>query len=350
MNSISRLLSFSTVVLILLTPWISQLAQAQSNACQFHVSTLAGNGKLGFQDGAAKDARFYYPRGLAVDKQGNVLVADTLNHRIRKISVNGQISTLAGTGQKGFRDGPALRAHFNRPTGLALDNAGNLYIADTFNHRIRKLTPDGDVITVVGDGAVSFSPGQTDIHTTLFTPEGVAVDAKQRLFITDGRARIMKWEQNELSVMQHLGLYPIGITLSHNALWVGGSSASRIYQMPLDGGSQVIAGQPKYTVGASGLVNGPARQALFNMPVSVYAASSQRVFVADRGNHQIRLVIPNKEVMSCAGSQTSGFVDGSAANARFNGPYNIAGDAKGRLYVADSNNHAIRVLTPISGS
>merc|ERR1711988_1131077 len=107
---------------------------------------------MGFRDGPANEARFDRPSGVAVALDGSVIVADTNNHRIRRIAVNGDVTTLAGSGVQGYRDGPGERAQFRYVQGIACDRYGNVYVSERFDHRIRKVTPDGTVVTLAGSG------------------------------------------------------------------------------------------------------------------------------------------------------------------------------------------------------
>ncbi len=140
------------------------------------VSTLAGTGFTGSTDGSGGSATFYNPTGVAVDSNGYVYVADTANNKIRKISPEGVVSTLAGSESQGSTDGPGGSATFNEPSGVAVDSNGNVYVADTANNKIRKITPDGVVSTLAGSGSQGSTDGSGG-SATFYTPTGVAVDS-----------------------------------------------------------------------------------------------------------------------------------------------------------------------------
>lgn len=149
------------------------------------VATLAG-GSEGFADGAGSAARFNTPSGLALDAAGNLYVADTGNHAIRKLSPDGQVSTLAGTGAPGYRDGPGAQAQFNGPIGVAVDAAGRVLVADTYNDRIRAISPDGQVSTLAGGELPGDADGPAD-QARFDTPCAIAVDAQGQIWIADTR-------------------------------------------------------------------------------------------------------------------------------------------------------------------
>lgn len=148
-----------------------------------YVSTLAGDGTAGFAEGEGSSAQFNNPIGIAVDAQGNVYVADSKNNRIRKVDPDGTVSTLAGS-KNGFADGAGTAALFNYPADVAIDAAGNLYVADLGNNRIRKITPAGAVSTLAGSGTFGFADGKGD--TVRFNgPEGIAADRHGVVYVAD---------------------------------------------------------------------------------------------------------------------------------------------------------------------
>jgi sugar lactone lactonase YvrE len=151
------------------------------------MSTLAGTGEPGFADGPGNRAQFAYPAGVAVDRKGNVYVADTGNHRIRKIDQRGNVTTLAGSGQPGFTDGIATVAQFQFPLGLANDRDGNLFVADRSNRRVRKIDPTGKVSTLAGNGIAGLVDG-FGIEAQFLSPAGIMGDHSGNLYVSDLRS------------------------------------------------------------------------------------------------------------------------------------------------------------------
>ena len=148
------------------------------------VSTFAGSGIGGYADGTGAAAQFNKPWGVAVDSFGNVYISDTYNHRIRKINTAGVVITFAGSGVAGFSNGTGTSAQFNFPTGLCCDSSGNVYVSDSNNHRIRKITPNGVVNTLAGSGIAGFSNG-TGTVAQFNSPDGLCCDASGNLYIAD---------------------------------------------------------------------------------------------------------------------------------------------------------------------
>ena len=156
------------------------------------VTTLAGSDSGGFADGMGVAAKFFNPTGVAVDVNGSIYVADYSNHRIRKISPSGSVTTLAGSGSQGFADGMGLAASFNNPTGVAVDKNGMVFVADYKNHRIRKISPLGNVTTLAGNGSNAFADG-VGLAAFFNCPYGVAVDSNGSIYVGDeGNSKIRK--------------------------------------------------------------------------------------------------------------------------------------------------------------
>jgi DNA-binding beta-propeller fold protein YncE len=271
---------------------------AQDSAKTVKVSTIAG-GEEGFADGIGGDAKFSRPSGIASDTAGNLYVADHLNHRIRKITPAGEVSTLAG-GKEGFADGIGGDAEFRHPSGVTIDAAGSIYVVDAFNHTIRKITPAGEVSTFAGSGH-GFADGIGG-DAGFSRPSGIASDAAGNLYVAD----------------------------TYNY---------RIRKITPAGEVSTLAGSEK------GFADGIGGDAKFDLPSGIASDAAGNLYVVDAFNHTIRKITPAGEVSTLAGGE-EGLADGIGSAAKFNAPRGIAIDAAGNFYVTDSNNHRIRKITP----
>ncbi|GGP27892.1 NHL repeat-containing protein [Silvimonas amylolytica] len=269
------------------------------------VSTIAGSANTpGRQDAQGSTARFYYPLGLAVDHAGTVYIADFYNQQIRKMTADGTVSTLAGSGAYGHTDAQGTNASFFFPEGVAVDAAGNVYVVDTDNYVIRKIAPDGTVSTLAGyPGTQGSSDGQ-GAGASFNLPGGIAVDSNGVVYVAD--------------------------TENHE-----------IRKVLADGTVSTLAGST-----APGAADGTGAAASFNEPAAVAVDQNGNVFVADASNNEIRKITPAGTVSTIAGSTTAGSADGTGSAAAFNSPHGIAVDAYGNLYVADLNNRSIRKISP----
>ena len=272
------------------------------------VTTLAGTaGLVGSSDGTGSDARFLTPSGVAVDGSGNVYVADSDNHTIRKITASGEVSTLAGlAGTPGSDDGTGSAARFNYPYGVAVDGTGNVYVADQTNCTIRKVTPAGGVTTLAGLARVAGSKDATGGSARFNHPSGVAVDAAGYIYVADTQSNTIR------------KVSPAGVVTT-------------------------LAGR----VGLSGNADRTGSLARFGYPTGVGVDSEGNVYVADYNNSILRQVSPAGVVTTIGGLRYSyGNADGTGSAARFNYPLGIAVDVAGNVYVADSSNNTIRKGTP----
>ncbi|MEU9581004.1 RICIN domain-containing protein [Streptomyces chilikensis] len=273
------------------------------------IRTVAGTGTAGFggDHGPALSAQLDCPREVAVDRAGNLYIADSENHRIRKVTADGQIRTVAGTGTAGFSGdgGPATSAELNCPYGVAVDSTGNLYIADTDNHRVRKVTPDGRIRTVAGTGTPGFSgDGSPAAAAQLNGPYGVAVDGAGDLYITD-------------------------------------ADNHRVRKVAGDGTISTVAGTG--TDGFSG-DGGPATSARLDFPLGVVADHTGALYVSDHNNHRVRKIAGDGTISTVAGTGTDAFSGdgGPATSAQLNYPFGLAVDCVGALYIADYVNNRVR--------
>jgi sugar lactone lactonase YvrE len=269
---------------------------------------MAGQvGSSGSTDGTGSAARFNDPSDVAADSTGNVYVADTNNHTIRKITSAGVVTTLAGlAGSSGSTDGTGSAARFNLPAGLTVDGSGNIYVADTYNHTIRKITSTGTVSTVAGQAGSSGSADGSGGNARFNYPSSVAVDSTGNLYVAD---------TNNFTIRK---ITPAGAV-------------------------STVAG----LAGISGISDGAGNAARFSSPEGVTVDGSGNLYVADTDNHTIRKITPAGAVTTLAGlAGTSGGGDGSGSVAQFQYPADLAVDSAGNLYVADTDNHTIRKITP----
>ena len=301
------------------------------------VTTVAGNGQTGLTNGAAATATFNFPESLVVDGSGTIYVADTGNHVIRKITAAGAVSTFAGTGAAGFTDGTGTAASFSRPTGIALDAAGNVYVTDTMNNAVRKISPAGTVSTLAGATPGTFATGS--LH-------GVAVDSNGNVYVSETNPGTIKRISPAGLVTTFVssasglrGPEKLAIDAS-NALIVADRINYQIKKVTQSGAITTVAG-----VNPVGLTDGFGTAARFNGPHGIVYDAAGNAFVADERNHVIRKITPAGQVSTIAGSGVAGLQDGAALKAQFNSPSAIAIDKAGNLYVVETVNNAVRKVS-----
>jgi sugar lactone lactonase YvrE len=316
------------------------------------VSTFAGS-TTGFLDGTGLNAKFNLPSAVAVDANGNVYVADGLNNCIRKINPTGVVSTLAGNSLAvGFANGTGAAAQFSEPLGVAVDGSGNVYVADRSNHRIRKITPAGAVTTLAGS-TEGFANG-TGTAAQFNDPIGITVDVNGNIYVTDT-------DNNKIRKVTPAGVvtilagstagfadgigtvaqfnYPYGITVDASGnVYVADRNNHKIRKISPAGAVNTIAGS------TLGFLNGAGTIAQFNEPSGIAIDLNGNLFVSDAINHKIRKISSTNQVTTVAGS-TGGFANGSGTVAQFNIQQGIALDNSGNIYVADINNEKIRKIT-----
>ncbi len=270
------------------------------------VSTVAGApGMTGSQDGTGAGAMFNLPGGVAMDGGGNVFVADTGNSTIRKITSAGVVTTFAGSPTtRGSRDGVGTAAQFNQPVGLAIDPAGNLYVADTFNATIRKIASDGTVTTLAGTAGTRGDADGTGAAAQFNHPDGIAVDGAGNVYVADTFNDTVR------------KITPAGVV-------------------------STLAG----SAGIAGATDLAGANALFNQPAGIAVDGSGNVLVADTANATIRRLTPAGAVTTLAGTAgVSGWSDTAGGTILFNQPRALVTDGAGDIFVADSGNGAIRKI------
>jgi len=337
-----------------------------ATAQQYTIGTIGGNGSAGYVDGPAVGSQFDIPVATALDKNGNVYIADSVNHRVRMIS-NGTISTIAGTGTPGYSGdgGQAALAELNFPSGLVVDKAGNLYISDTENQVVRKVTPAGIISTYAGNQALGEGFGSDNVIATagqLFNPLGLAVDSAGNLYIADSHAgaapntlgliREVNATSGIISTVVGLGttaaqlICPEGVAIDASGnLYIADSELHVVAKF--SGGVLNLNFAGNGYEGFSG-DGGPAAKAELADPVGVATDAAGNVYIADPVNNRIRRVTPDGIIATIAGETKFGYSGdgGPSLKAQMFSPRGVAVDASGNVYIADTENDSIRQLTP----
>ena len=326
------------------------------------VRTIAGAaGRVLTADGVGTSARFDSPYATAVDSTGVVYVADSSAHVIRRIGTDGSVMTFAGLpGSFGIDDGTADGARFYSPTGIAIDSAGNLYVADSMNSTIRKITPGRVVTTFAGSGRSRGATDGTGSAARFAQPFGIAVDGAGTVYVTDSQANTIRKITSAGVVTTLAGqsgsggstdgtgtaarfLVPYGIAVdSTGTLYVVDHGNHTIRRITSAGVVTTLAG----TAGSAGAVDGAGAAARFQYPSGIAVGRDQTVYVADTDNQLIRAITPSGEVSTIGGSSRSGSADGTGTAAQFLNPKGIAVSTSDRLYIADLGNRMIRIGTP----
>ncbi|MEU3002490.1 RICIN domain-containing protein [Streptomyces sp. NPDC006995] len=344
-----------------------QEATAGSEDVAPRISTVAGTGVAGFagDNERAAAAQLNRPFGLAMDSVGTLYFSDRANHRIRKITTDGKITTIAGTGTAGFKgdNGPAASAQLKNPRGVAVDSAGDLYVVDSENHRIRKITTDGKITTIAGTGVAGFG-GDAGPATAaqLNIPYSVAVDSAGVLYIADYQNhRIRKVAADgKISTVAGTGVagfggdggpavsaklnYPNAVVLdSAGVLYLSDLDNRRIRVITADGKISTIAGTGTAGLGGEG---GPAVSAQLNYPIALAVDSTGTLYLAEQRNQRVRRITADGKIGTVAGTGTAGFGGdgGPGTSAQLNNPVELVVDCTDTLYIADAGNHRIRKI------
>lgn len=350
-----------------------------------NVTTIAGS-KPGNLSGVGTKAKFYNPTALAIDCNDVIYVTDTNNNMIKKIEPSGSVTTIAGRIFKGSADGNGTNATFNRPRGIVLDKFRNIYIADTDNHKIRKMDNLGNVTTILPNETFNYPTDmifdkygflyvtdsynnkvkKIDINsgkviTTYGTgeagyfdesldnlkfnkPTGVTIDFKENMYISDTNNNMIR----KLSLASYVdnidinGVYAIVMSKNGFCAYVSDVSNNVIYRIALDGYKYVYAGS-----GKPGYQDGNGTNASFNNPKGIDVDNDDNVYVADSGNNKIRKISTSRDVTTISGSMISGYQDSETGDgmALYNNPCGLAYyELNGEKYlcVADTGNHVIR--------
>lgn len=323
------------------------------------VTTLAGQPDVaGHKDGVGKIALFKVPKGLVVDVSGDIYVCDSENDCIRKISSSGNVTTLAGVpGTSGFKNGPGEQALFDDPVGIALTPDGSLYVSDQGNQRIRLISRAGVVSTFAGTG----SGGDLDgpgAFSTFRGLQAICVDAFKDLYVAEEGNHAIRKILLEASVTTELGTtpgssdgrsvfakfrQPFGLARDADGnFYIADTGNNTIRKSTKDGIVTTLAGAP----GVGGYADGKGSAAKFDQPRSVAVDADGTVYVADEGNHRIRKIGADGTVTTLCGDGSQGHNDATGATAQLNAPRGVAVGPDGNIYVADFGNHRIRMVTP----
>lgn len=280
------------------------------------ITTIAGNGTIGYSGdgGPATSAQLYDPVEVVTDVTGNLYIVEWHNNTVRKVNTSGIISTIAGTGIAGFSGdgGPATAAGLNTPVGVFVDGAGNVYIGDYSNHRIRKVNTSGIITTIAGNGTAGYSgDGGPATAAQLRTPMGIYVDASGKVYFADSYYSIIRC-------------------------------------IDLSGTITTIAGTGTNGYNGDGIQATAAR--LYN-PYGVIMDASGDLYIADQNNHRVRKINSSGIISTVAGNGTAGYLGdgGAATSGRLYNPSGLYFDASGNMLIADQYNHAIRKVNNVSG-
>jgi len=333
------------------------------------IQTVAGTGTAGFtgEGGLATQAELDQPSGVWVDASGNIFLTDSLNNRVREVTAsNGFIQTIAGDGSGDGDGGPASSGLLDAPFGVAVDGTGNLFIADTANSDIREVVAaTADITTVAGTGIAGFDGDGLAINVDLNNPNGVFVDGSGDIFIADSQNNAIREVINgdlttvvgEIDeVLTNVLNYPTAVFVDGSGnIFIADSGNNVIEKVA----AVVVEGTPALTVvagtGTAGFTGngGLATNAELNGPSGVFVDSSENIFIADSANSVIREVVAaTGNIETVAGNGTAGFSGdtGPATNAQLDYPLGVFVDSSGNIFIADSNNNAVREVLAATGN
>lgn len=312
-------------------------------------STYAGTGTAGADNGTLATATFSSPQGVAFDAStGSLYVADSFNNLIRKISSTGNVSVFAGSTAAGFTNGTGTAAQFYSPQYLATDAAGNVYVTDVGNNAIRKITPAGVVSTLAGSGSIGYADG-TGATVRFYNPAGLTVDAIGNVYLADrGNHTIRK--------ITAAGVVSTYLTYGYKTPGFGDGSTAPRFTNPtsvaIDSKNNLyVADQGNNAIriiSSDGVVNTLVgnftnRTDVVNSPAGICVDKNDNVFITDQSGRVMEITAATKALYTLAGTiNTNGFANGAGVAATFDSPKGITTDAAGNIYVADVNNNVIR--------
>jgi uncharacterized protein (TIGR03437 family) len=321
------------------------------------LTTLAGNGTPTYSGdgGPATAAQFNGPAGVAVAASGVIYIADTQNQRVRALAPGGKIDTVAGTGVAGFNGeiGLPRTAQLNFPQGVAADGQGNWYVADTANNRVRKVQPGGNLLTIAGNGNASyFGDGGQAAKASVNQPEGVAVDAAGNVYIADTLDNAVRKVTPDGTISTLAGTGTPGYSGE------GGPAKQARLKLPravaVDAGGNVYVADTGNNqirrIDTQGAITTVDTGGALNDPRGVAVDRAGNLYIADTGNRRIRRVAAGTAMTTIAGNGSCCYSGdgGLALDAQLNQPWGLAADASGNIYVADAGSNAVRILSPVS--
>ena len=354
------------------TLWLGNgLSQSAPDVSQV-ISTVAGGGTGGAtgDGGPATEANLSGPSDVVIAPDGGFYIAES-GHRIRRVSPDGVITTVAGTGNAGYGGdgGPANLAQLNDPSGIALASDGSLYIADTLNHRVRMIDPTGIITTVAGTGVPGFNSAEGPAALAqLSYPSGVAIGPDGGVYIADGGNNLVREITPDGRLIIVAGNHSYGysgdggpadyatlafptavIPAQDGSIYISDTNNHRIRKVGTDGNIYTVAGDGTEGFGGDG---SPATQAKLDYPEKIALASDGSLYIADGNNSRIRKIDPEGYITTVVGDGTYGFAgdNGPISLAQLRTPQGIALAPNGELYVADTANHRIRRIQPAAAS
>lgn len=329
-------------------------------------ATLAGTGKPAFADGMGGKAAFNQPFGMCADAEGNLYVADSANHCIRKVSLTGVVTTIAGAGgKKGTADGPAGEARFNTPSGVLSVKEGKLYVWSYVENTIRLLEADGNVRSIIPARKTGYKDGPI-AEALVFAPRGMVVDSKGTIFFSDcWNHRIRKitpdgmvstlagggptgvdakatWRDGKGDEARFYA--PCGMAIDKDGnLYVADAENHRIRKVTQDGVVSTVAGQGPSGKEGRAFADGPAAESRLNTPTEVVITNDGNIYFSDTYGNRIRKISPQGIVSTIAGSGEAGLVNEARNRIRFDYPRGLV-IWKDTAFVSDYNNHAVRMF------
>jgi sugar lactone lactonase YvrE len=332
----------------------SNLASVAGN-----VTTFAGSGIAGYMDGTGTSALFSNPGGMAVDAQGNIYVSDTFNNRIRKITPAGVVTTVAGNGTAGYLDTDAADAEFYAPQGLAVDGQGNIYVADFGNNVIREISTAGLVSTYAGNGVPAFVDGAAKKVAAFNGPSGIAFDQKGNLYVADLNNNMVRKITSTGGVSLVAGITPGGYlnTTVDSATGVWGEFKKPSSIAVDASGNIYVADQGNSAIREitpagviTTIAGGSEQNTLVGYPSGICIDANGNLFISDDSGRIIELTSTRTLYILAGAPNVLGYADGLGTAAQFSNPQGIGVDMNGNIYVSDSNNNRIRKINIVDVS